>query len=110
MFDKISQTTVNSRIPELKDRFWEDVSLQTKVPTVVSDDTKGSHSVKKENSQDDVALLDNTPQRDASGFLVPFAKKGTMMSNACSRLDEIEYTFVDTFWLDTIPSRPTGSI
>ncbi|XP_060202639.1 uncharacterized protein LOC132631057 [Lycium barbarum] len=49
---------------------------------MVLDDTNGSNSMEEENSRDNVSLFDKSPRRDASGFLVPFAKQG---------IAEIEY-------------------
>lgn len=63
VFNEISHTTVSSGIPELNYRFCEDVSMQTKVPTSMLNDTKGSDSVKEEYSVDDVALFNKSPKR-----------------------------------------------
>ncbi|KAK6803624.1 hypothetical protein RDI58_001408 [Solanum bulbocastanum] len=90
VFDEILHTIVSSDIPEPNNRFCEYVNMQTKVPTSVLNDTKGSNNV-EENSLDNVALFDTSPQRDAYGTLVLFPKKGTMMSNTRLRINDIVY-------------------
>ncbi|KAH0650352.1 hypothetical protein KY284_030264 [Solanum tuberosum] len=89
VFDEISHTTVSSDISEPIDRFYEDVSIQTKVPPSVLNDMKGSNDVDEENSLDNVALFDKSPQRDASGTLAPFSTEGPMMSNTRLRITEV---------------------
>ncbi|KAH0747263.1 hypothetical protein KY285_008920 [Solanum tuberosum] len=71
--------------------FCEDASIQTKVPPSVLNDTKGSNDVDEENSLDNVALFDKSPQRDAFGTLAPFSTEGPMMSNTRLRFTDIVY-------------------
>ncbi|KAK4710752.1 hypothetical protein R3W88_005265 [Solanum pinnatisectum] len=65
--------------------------MQTKVPHLVLNDTKGSNDVDEENSLDNVALFDKSPQRDASSTLALFSTEGPMMSNTYLRITEIVY-------------------
>ncbi|WMV34095.1 hypothetical protein MTR67_027480 [Solanum verrucosum] len=61
-------TGVSKKILQLQcdDSFCEDVSLNTKVPTML-DDTKESNS-EEDNPRDNVALFDKCPKRDTLGF------------------------------------------
>ncbi|KAH0713469.1 hypothetical protein KY289_009428 [Solanum tuberosum] len=46
--------------------FCVDVSLNTKVPTAMLDDTKESNTGEEDNPRDNVALFDKCPKRDTS--------------------------------------------
>ncbi|KAG5623961.1 hypothetical protein H5410_009179 [Solanum commersonii] len=72
-------------------------------PLTVLHDTNGSNSDKEENSHDNVALFEKSHSLHTSGLLVVFACQGTVISNASSRLVEIDYPFTDTIWLRTVP-------
>ncbi|OIS97543.1 hypothetical protein A4A49_01760 [Nicotiana attenuata] len=91
VFNKNSRTTLAKLS---NDSFCEDVSLQTTVPTEVLDDTRGSNIKEEENSRHNVALFKNSPQKDLSGFLIPFASR--------ARIVEIAYPFDGALWPRTI--------
>ncbi|KAH0756386.1 hypothetical protein KY290_026656 [Solanum tuberosum] len=74
-----------------------------KLPLTVLHDTGGSNSDEEENSHDNVVLFEKSLSLHTSGLLVVFACKGTVKSNASSRLVEIDYPFADTIWLRTVP-------
>ncbi|WMV60146.1 hypothetical protein MTR67_053531 [Solanum verrucosum] len=117
VFDEISHTTVSSNIDDLtaivhdvehsvttvakvySASFYKDI----KVPLVVLYDMEGSNTDEEKNSQDNVAWFEKFPPLNISELLVAFACQVTVMSNASSRLAEIEYPFADTLWLRTIP-------
>ncbi|KAJ8529281.1 hypothetical protein K7X08_036116 [Anisodus acutangulus] len=67
------------------DSYCGNSTLQTKVPTVVLEDTNESNIEEAENSLDNVVWFGKSPQRDTSGFLVPFAGQQTIMSEANER-------------------------
>ncbi|KAK4720956.1 hypothetical protein R3W88_011189 [Solanum pinnatisectum] len=116
-FDEISHTKVSSNIHDLKgivpevehsvttvDKVYNDsFNKEMKLPLTVLHDTDGSNSDDEENSHDIVALFEKSPSLHTSGLLVVFACQGTVISNASSRLVEIEYPFADTIWLRTVP-------
>ncbi|WMV10089.1 hypothetical protein MTR67_003474, partial [Solanum verrucosum] len=104
VFDEILHTIVSSDIPEPNDRFCEYVNMQTKVPTSVLNDTKGSNNV-EENSPDTVGLFDTSPQRDASVYpiatgvplLVPLVGREVMMANEhLKQAMPTRYVFLDS--------------
>ncbi|KAH0683629.1 hypothetical protein KY290_022248 [Solanum tuberosum] len=117
VFDEISHTTVSSNIDDLttivhdvehsvttvanvySGSFYKDI----KVPLVVLYDMEGSNTDEEKNSQDNIAWFEKFPLLNISELLVAFACQVTVMSNASSRLAEIEYPFADTLWLRTIP-------
>lgn len=120
VFEKISHSTVSSKINDLNtlihegenfattvakvsdDSFSEDVSLQTKVPTVVLVDMKGSNT-EEDNPQDNVALFDKCPKRDTSDSLVAFPSQGIIMSNVSMPIAVIENPCDGCLWYYTIP-------
>ncbi|KAH0671293.1 hypothetical protein KY285_023968 [Solanum tuberosum] len=117
VFDEISHTTVSSNIHDLKtivyevehfvttvDKVYNDnFNKEMKLPLTVLHDTGGSNSDEEENSHDNVALFEKSLSLHTSGLFVVFSCKGTVISNASSRLNEIDYPFADTIWLRTVP-------
>ncbi|KAH0725875.1 hypothetical protein KY284_001740 [Solanum tuberosum] len=74
-----------------------------KLPLTELHDIDGSNSGEEENSHDNVALFEKSPSLHTSGLLVVFACQGVVISNASSRLVEIDYPFADIIWLRTVP-------
>ncbi|KAG5627903.1 hypothetical protein H5410_013121, partial [Solanum commersonii] len=74
-----------------------------KLPLTELHDTDRSNSGEKENSHDNVSLFEKSPSLHTSGLLVVSACQGTVISNASSRLVEVDYPFADIIWLCTVP-------
>ncbi|KAH0765728.1 hypothetical protein KY285_001599 [Solanum tuberosum] len=74
-----------------------------KLPLTELHDTDESNNGEEENSHDNVALFEKSPSLHTSGLLVVFACQGTVISNASSRLVEIDYPFADIIWFRTVP-------
>ncbi|WMV10417.1 hypothetical protein MTR67_003802 [Solanum verrucosum] len=74
-----------------------------KLPLTELHDTDRFNSGEEENSHDNVALFEKSHSLHTSGLLVVFACQGTVISNASSRLVEVDYPFADIIWLRTVP-------